>query len=201
MGADAFILHLPELDLSIEKCFRSLFFRKRCILGALFVKEVNFIRTRKYLWRDWLKRWSKSRDMAILENSLRKKLRNLGSKLILPTACLYEPTNLLSLSTTQQSACSSDCSAAIRANPKSLGRRNPRNTQKKCARKRELLRRNLTKKTLRTTAILSYQTRPSSLKRGKETCNVQLNLHRVGCSARPTCRWAPKAHCMMGKTQ
>jgi len=30
---------------------------------------------------------------------------------------------------------------------------------------------------------------------------VPMNLHRVGRSARPTSRWAPKAHRMMGKTQ
>ena len=175
MGAYAFILHLPELELSIEKRFRGLFFRKRCILGALFLNEVNFFRTRKYLWRDWLKRWSKSRDMAILENSLRKKPSNLCSKLIPPTACLYEPTNLLSLSTTQQSASSSDCSAAIRANPKSLGRRNPRNIQKKCARKRELLRRNSTKKNMKdnSNSVLSNTAIFPETREGNVHCSIQ----------------------------
>ena len=32
-------------------------------------------------------------------------------------------------------------------------------------------------------------------------CTVSMNLHGVGRSARPTSRWAPKAHRMMGKTQ
>jgi len=113
--------------------------------------------------------------MAILENSLRKKLSDLGSKMIPPPACLYEPTDLLSLSTTQQSASSSDCSAAIRANPKSLGRRNPRNTQKKCARKRELLRRNSTKKNMKdnSNSVLSNTAIFPETREGNVHCSIQ----------------------------
>jgi len=42
---------------------------------------------------------------------------------------------------------------------------------------------------------------PCSLKKGKETCTVPMNLHGFGKFARPTSRWAPKAHHRMGKTQ
>jgi len=34
----------------------------------------------------------------------------------------------------------------------------------------------------------------------KETCTFPMNLHKVGRSARPTSRWSPKAHHVMGKT-
>jgi len=39
------------------------------------------------------------------------------------------------------------------------------------------------------------------LERGKEMCNVSTNLHGVDRLARPTSRWLPKAHHMMGETQ
>jgi len=47
-------------------------------------------------------------------------------------------------------------------------------------------------------AVPSYQRRPSSPR--KREGNVRF-LHGVRRSARPTSRWASKAHCMMGKTQ
>jgi len=50
-------------------------------------------------------------------------------------------------------------------------------------------------------AIPSYQRRPSSLKKMEGNVRFPTNLHVVRRSARPMSRWAPKAHCMMGKTQ
>jgi hypothetical protein len=47
---------------------------------------------------------------------------------------------------------------------------------------------------------IPYQRWPSSLNRGLEMCTFPTNLHGVGCSARPTSRWASKAHRMMRKT-
>jgi len=43
--------------------------------------------------------------------------------------------------------------------------------------------------------------RSSSLERGKETSTVPMNLHGVGRSARPTSKWAGKAHRMIEKRQ
>jgi len=50
-------------------------------------------------------------------------------------------------------------------------------------------------------AILSYQRRPSSLRKREGHVRFSTNLRGVRRSARPTSRWAPKAHRMMGKTQ
>ena len=50
------------------------------------------------------------------------------------------------------------------------------------------------------TAIPSYQRRPSSPRKREENVRFPTNLHGVRRSARPTSRWAPKAHRMMGKT-
>ena len=49
-------------------------------------------------------------------------------------------------------------------------------------------------------AIPSYQRRPSSLRKREGNLRFPTNLHGVRRSARPTSRWAPKAHHMMGKT-
>jgi len=51
------------------------------------------------------------------------------------------------------------------------------------------------------TAIFPDQRRPSSLNQGKGICTFPTNLHMVGCSTRPTSRWASKAHRMTDKTQ
>ena len=50
-------------------------------------------------------------------------------------------------------------------------------------------------------AIPSYQRRPSSPRKREENVRFPTNLHGVRRSARPTSRWAPKAHRMMGRTQ
>ena len=50
-------------------------------------------------------------------------------------------------------------------------------------------------------AIPSYQRRPSSLRKREGNVRFPTNLHVVLRSARPTFRWAPKAHRMMGKTE
>jgi len=55
--------------------------------------------------------------------------------------------------------------------------------------------------TTSTWAIPSYQRRPSSLRKSEGNVRFPTNLHGVHRSARPTSRWAPKAHHMMGKTQ
>jgi len=47
----------------------------------------------------------------------------------------------------------------------------------------------------------SYQRRPSSPRKREGNVRFPTNLHGVRRSARPTSRWAPKAHRMMGKTQ
>jgi len=49
--------------------------------------------------------------------------------------------------------------------------------------------------------VLAINRRPSSLKEGKETCTISMNLHWVGRSARPTSKRASRAHRMIGKTQ
>ena len=51
------------------------------------------------------------------------------------------------------------------------------------------------------TAKASYQRRPSSPRNREGNVRFPTNLHGVGRSARPTSRWAPKAHRTMGKTQ
>jgi len=50
-------------------------------------------------------------------------------------------------------------------------------------------------------AIPSYQRRPSSPRKRGGNVRFPTNLHGVRRHARPTSRWAPKAHRMMGKTQ
>ena len=50
-------------------------------------------------------------------------------------------------------------------------------------------------------AMPSYQKRPSSLRKREGNVRFPTNLHGVRRSARPTSRWAPKAHRVMGKTQ
>jgi len=50
-------------------------------------------------------------------------------------------------------------------------------------------------------AVPSYQIRPSSPRKREGNVRFPTNLHRVRRSTRPTSRWAPKAHRMMGKTQ
>ena len=49
--------------------------------------------------------------------------------------------------------------------------------------------------------IILIKRLPSSLNHWKHTCTVRMNLHGVCRSARPTFKWAPKAHHMMDKTQ
>ena len=49
--------------------------------------------------------------------------------------------------------------------------------------------------------IILIKRLPSSLNHWKHTCTVRMNLHGVCRSARPTFKWTPKAHHMMGKTQ
>ena len=50
-------------------------------------------------------------------------------------------------------------------------------------------------------AVPSYQRRPSSPRMREGNVRFPSNLHGVRRPARPTSRWAPKAHRMMGKTQ
>jgi len=57
------------------------------------------------------------------------------------------------------------------------------------------------KETVKNKSDTSYQRRPSSLKKREGNVRFPTNLHGVRRSARPTSRWAPKAHRMIGKTQ
>jgi len=50
-------------------------------------------------------------------------------------------------------------------------------------------------------AVPSYQRWPSSPRKREGNVRFPTNLHGVRRSARPTSRWAPKAHRMMEKTQ
>ena len=50
-------------------------------------------------------------------------------------------------------------------------------------------------------AIPSYQRRSSFPRKREGNVRFPTNLYGVRCSARPTSRWTPKAHRMMGKTQ